>query len=53
MDQANLRKSSEFEQLNLRELRDLIARWLAELEASGFNTNPLTAANGPKIILLT
>jgi predicted metal-dependent hydrolase len=51
---ANLKNyPQQHEQLNLRGLRDLIARWLAELEASGFNTNPLTAASRPKIILLT
>jgi len=43
----------QHEQLNLHELGDLIARWLAELEKSGFNTNPLTAAHRPKIVLLT
>jgi predicted metal-dependent hydrolase len=49
---ANLKKySPHHEQLNLRELRELIARWLAELEASGFNANPLTAVNHPKIVL--
>src|SRR5271154_2589888 len=39
----------QHEQLNLRELRDLIARWLAELEAGEFKANPLTAANHPKV----
>jgi len=42
----------QHEQLNLRELRDLAGRWLAELEAGGFKANPLTAANRPKINLL-
>lgn len=50
---ANFQKyPPQQEQLNLRELRDLIAGWLAKLEASGFTTNPLTAANCPKIVLL-
>src|SRR5271154_6242886 len=49
---ANLKKyPPQHEQLNLRELGDLIARWLSELETGGFNTNPLTSANRPKIIL--
>jgi predicted metal-dependent hydrolase len=47
---ANLKKYPEqHEQLNLRELRGLIARWLAELESNGFKSNPLTPANHPKI----
>lgn len=51
---ANLKNyPQEHGQLNLRELRELIARWLTELEAGGFNTNPLTATHHPKIILLT
>ena len=51
---ANLEKyPQQHEQLNLIELRDLAARWLAELEAGGFEANPLTAANRPKILLLT
>jgi predicted metal-dependent hydrolase len=51
---ANLKNYPEqHEQLNLRELRDLIARWLAETEASEFALNPLTAAHHPKILLLT
>jgi len=52
--EANLKNyPPQHEQLNLRELRNLTARWLAELEAGGFNANPLTPANRPKIILLT
>ena len=51
---ANLEKyPPQHEQLNLTELRDLAARWLAELEAGGFKANPLTTANRPKILLLT
>jgi predicted metal-dependent hydrolase len=47
---ANLKNyPQQHEQLNLSELRGLAARWLAELEASGFTSNPLTAANCPKI----
>ena len=49
---ANLKHyPHQHEKLNLRELGDLIALWLAELESSGFNVNPLTAANRPKIAL--
>src|ERR1700677_3923260 len=45
---ANMKKYPlKHEQLDLRELRSLTAHWLAELEASGFETNPLTAANHP------
>jgi predicted metal-dependent hydrolase len=52
--EANLKKyPPRHQQLDLRELGELIARWLAEMEASGFNTNPLTAAKHPKIFLLT
>jgi predicted metal-dependent hydrolase len=43
----------QHEQLNLHELRALIASWQAALETGEFKANPLTAANHPKIILLT
>ncbi|MGP8201810.1 MAG: DUF309 domain-containing protein [Limisphaerales bacterium] len=47
---ANLKNyPARHEQIDLRELRDLTARWLGELEASGFKVNPLAAANSPKI----
>jgi predicted metal-dependent hydrolase len=47
---ANLKNyPPQHEQINLCELVDLTARWLAQLEASGFTTNPLTAANRPNI----
>jgi predicted metal-dependent hydrolase len=36
-------------QLDEGELKDLAARWLAQLEAAEFTLNPLTAANRPKI----
>jgi predicted metal-dependent hydrolase len=49
---ANLKKyPPHHHQLDLRELAGLISRWLAELEAGGFNTNPLTSVNHPKIAL--
>jgi predicted metal-dependent hydrolase len=49
---ANLKKyPQKHEQLDLLELRSLAAHWLGELGASGFETNPLTAANHPKIAL--
>jgi predicted metal-dependent hydrolase len=48
---ANLKKyPPHHDQLNLRELAELIAVWLDKLEAGGFNTNPLTSANHPRII---
>jgi predicted metal-dependent hydrolase len=51
---ANLKDyPQQHERLNLLELRGLMARWLAELEAGGFKANPLTAANRPKLALLT
>jgi predicted metal-dependent hydrolase len=47
---ANLKNyAPQHQQLSVGELRELAARWLAELEASGFTVNPLTAANRPKI----
>jgi predicted metal-dependent hydrolase len=50
---ANLKKyPAQHEHLNIRDLENLTSRWLAELEAGGFNTNPLTPANPPKITLL-
>jgi hypothetical protein len=49
---ANLKNyPQQHKQLNLGELRDLTARWLAELEAGGFKANPLTAANRLEIAL--
>jgi predicted metal-dependent hydrolase len=49
---ANLKKyPPQHEQLDLCEISGLIARWLDELEAGGFNANPLTPANHPKIAL--
>jgi predicted metal-dependent hydrolase len=51
--EANLKiYPSHYEQLNLRELRDLAAHWLAELEGGEFKTNPLTSSNCPNITLL-
>jgi predicted metal-dependent hydrolase len=47
---ANLKNyPARHEQIDLRELRDLTARLLAELEASGFKVNPLAETNRPKI----
>ena len=48
---ANLKKyPARHLELNLQALGDLCARWLNELEAAGFKTNPLTASNRPRII---
>ncbi len=35
--------------VNLRELKDLIAHWLGTLEADEFKSNPLTPASQPKL----
>lgn len=40
-------------QLDLQELRHLVARWIGQLEANDFNVNPLNAGSHPKIKLLT
>ena len=50
MADANLaRYPQQHEQLNLLEVRDMVSQWLAELEKSGFKTNPLTNSNQPKV----
>ena len=52
--EANFKKYPErHEHLDLRKLAELIARWVSQIEASGFTANPLTAANHPRILLLT
>lgn len=50
--QANLRGyPSRHEHLDLVQLLSLIADWLERLEAHGFEINPLTAVNAPKLLL--
>lgn len=47
---ANFQRYPEqHEHLNLRALREMTGRWLRELEAGEFKTNPLTPASRPRI----
>ena len=47
---ANFNKyPNHHEHLDLRELEKLITRWIADLEASGFKTNPLTPTHRPSL----
>ncbi len=39
------------EHLNLQVVGDLIAKWLADLEATRFEINPLTEKNAPQLAL--
>jgi predicted metal-dependent hydrolase len=39
------------EHLDLKVVGDLIAKWLADLEAAHFETNPLTEKNAPQLVL--
>jgi predicted metal-dependent hydrolase len=49
---ANLEKYPRaHEHLNLKVVGDLIAKWLADLEAVQFETNPLTEKNAPQLVL--
>jgi predicted metal-dependent hydrolase len=49
---ANLEKYSQVhEHLNVQSTSELIRRWLANLERTDFSSNPLTAANAPKLKL--
>ena len=49
---ANFEKyPSPHEQLNLTAVQQLIAGWLLQLEKDDFKTNPLTAANAPRLAL--
>ncbi len=51
--QANLEKyASPHENLDLGIVQTMIADWLRELETREFATNPLTAANPPRLNLL-
>jgi predicted metal-dependent hydrolase len=43
---------SEHKQLDLKAVHALVQNWLAELERSVFNVNPLTASTTPKLTLL-
>jgi predicted metal-dependent hydrolase len=50
---TNLEKYSRtHEHLNLKIVGDLIAKWLADLEAAQFEINPLTEKNAPQLLLL-
>ena len=50
---ANFEKyPGEHECLNLNSTRWLIRNWLADLERTQFETNPLTGRNAPKLNLL-
>ena len=50
---ANLRNyPARHERLDLGQILDWIARWIAKLEANGFQTNPLTTDRAPRIDLL-
>jgi predicted metal-dependent hydrolase len=50
---ANLEKYPRMhEHLNLKALGDLIAKWLADLEAAQFETNPLMEKNAPQLVLV-
>ncbi|MEW6306996.1 MAG: DUF309 domain-containing protein [Verrucomicrobiota bacterium] len=50
--QANLQKYPDrHEQLDVRSVLGLIEEWLRELEAGGFNVNPLRADNAPGLAL--
>ncbi len=40
------------ERLDLSVVGDLIAKWLADLEAARFETNPLTEKNAPQLALV-
>jgi len=35
----------------LKGVQTLAQNWLSELDQGGFSRNPLTAANGPKLVL--
>jgi uncharacterized protein len=49
---TNLEKyPREHEHLNLEIVRELIQKWLHQLESRDFNVNPLTAENAPKLKL--
>ncbi|MGH7977259.1 MAG: DUF309 domain-containing protein [Limisphaerales bacterium] len=51
---ANLEKYPHIhEHLNLQTVRDLIKKWLDDLERTHFTINPLTAENSPKLKLET
>ena len=50
---ANLEKYPRtHERLNLQVVGDLIAKWLADLEAAQFEINPLTEKNAPQLLLV-
>jgi predicted metal-dependent hydrolase len=49
---ANLEKyPATHEHLNLQTTGEMIRQWLADLERTDFNNNPLTAANTPRLKL--
>ena len=49
---ANLDKyPRERKQLDLKVVRDLAQKWLADLERNDFSFNPLTAAHAPQLTL--
>jgi predicted metal-dependent hydrolase len=50
--QTNLMKyPATYERLRVAHVLSLIAHWLAALEANAFTSNPLSAANAPKLSL--
>jgi predicted metal-dependent hydrolase len=50
---ANLEKyPREHEHLDLQAVGGLIAKWLADLESSKFEINPLTDKNAPQLLLM-
>jgi predicted metal-dependent hydrolase len=50
---ANFEKyPSRHEHLNLKTVCELIEKWLADLESTQFETNPLNDENAPKLNLL-
>jgi len=51
---ANLQKyPARHERLDLHLILDWIARWVAKLEAGGFQTNPLTTSAAPRLDLMS